>query len=100
METLFVHRYSGYCKLYDCCFISCGYTGYTIILNIFTKQVPSLFISLPLIKLGIMLFIFGESVNFYHHLILKDLRNDGSKEYKVPDKGLFFYIWCPHYGWQ
>lgn len=40
-------------------------------------------INARLALLGVAMFILGEYINFYHHLLLRDLRKDGSKEYKV-----------------
>ncbi|KAK4511627.1 Chitin synthase, class 1 [Mucor velutinosus] len=47
--------------------------------------------------LGVVMFTVGEYTNFYHHLLLRNLRKNESKEYKIPSGGLFEYVWCPHY---
>ncbi|MFQ6655564.1 hypothetical protein Gotur_026067, partial [Gossypium turneri] len=46
---------------------------------------------------GIVLFLIGISGNFYHHFLLSKLRTKGSKDYKVPKRGLFELVICPHY---
>ena len=53
------------------------------------------------ITAGIVLWILGESINFYHHVILANLRpSSTSSGYVIPSGGLFHYIVCPHYlGW-
>ena len=49
------------------------------------------------ITAGIVLWILGESINFYHHAILANLRPSGTSGYVIPSGGLFHYIVCPHY---
>ena len=53
------------------------------------------------IAAGIVLWILGESINFYHHAILANLRLSGtSSGYVIPSGGLFKFVVCPHYlGW-
>ena len=58
----------------------------------------------PLIDLkyiGVLLFLIGISGNFYHHYLLAQLRDHEksgvSKEYKIPEGGLFNLVICPHY---
>lgn len=53
------------------------------------------------ITVGIVLWILGESINFYHHAILANLRPTAtSSGYVIPSGGFFHYIVCPHYfGW-
>lgn len=63
--------------------ISVCYATFTAALLYFTASVPDTKVSHPEVKIGILLFILGESINHYHHRILSDLRKDGSKEYKV-----------------
>ncbi|KAG4127190.1 hypothetical protein ERO13_D10G202350v2 [Gossypium hirsutum] len=46
---------------------------------------------------GIVLFLIGISGDFYHHFLLSKLRTKGSKDYKVPKRGLFELVICPHY---
>ncbi|KAI8334061.1 hypothetical protein BD560DRAFT_340867, partial [Blakeslea trispora] len=94
-EVLFVHRYSGYSKLYDNVTISISYTVFAISVYAFSRQVPQKNHSLN--QLGIILFFVGESLNLYHHWILRSLRKPGQTVYKIPEGGLFNYVWCPHY---
>ncbi|CAO3613135.1 unnamed protein product [Cunninghamella blakesleeana] len=97
MEVLFVHRYSGQSVLQHVLIISSSYAGFSISQLYFTSLVPTHLINKTEINLGILLFFIGEGINYYHHIILSNLRNEGSKEYKIPTDGLFQYIWCPHY---
>ncbi|RCH83725.1 hypothetical protein CU098_004490 [Rhizopus stolonifer] len=95
LEVLFVHRYSGHAKLMDNYVISISYALFACFLYVFTAQVPTTHQTLS--WLGILLFIVGESMNLYHHLILRHLRKPGQKDYKIPNGAFFDYIWCPHY---
>ncbi|KAI8975069.1 3-oxo-5-alpha-steroid 4-dehydrogenase-domain-containing protein [Mycotypha africana] len=94
-EVIFVHRYSGQSKLIDNILISISYMVFAFFLSFFSAQVPHPNAFLTVV--GVALFFIGEGTNCYHHLILSNLRKDGSKEYKIPQEGLFKYIWCPHY---
>ena len=97
---MFVHRYSGQCKLKDNTLISMSYFIFALLVYKLASNVtdPSSRITL----LGITMFLMGEYTNFYHHLILRNLRKDGSKEYKVciidvichetPSLSLYFYV--------
>lgn len=47
---------------------------------------------------GIVLWLLGESINFYHHATLANLRPSGtSSGYVIPSGGFFQFIVCPHY---
>ncbi|KAI9475701.1 MAG: 3-oxo-5-alpha-steroid 4-dehydrogenase-domain-containing protein [Benjaminiella poitrasii] len=95
MEVIFVHRYSGMSNLSDNILISVSYISFAFLMYFLSSQVTQYNIILTII--GVILFFTGESVNLYHHLILRNLRKDGSKDYKIPHRGLFKYLWCPHY---
>ncbi|KAI8098749.1 3-oxo-5-alpha-steroid 4-dehydrogenase-domain-containing protein [Halteromyces radiatus] len=96
-EVLFIHHYSGQSLFKDNITIACSYAGFSIIQLYFTSSVPKSRVNQFEILCGTLLYFFGEGLNHYHHLILADLRKDGSKEYKIPQGGLFNFIWCPHY---
>ncbi|SAM04132.1 hypothetical protein [Absidia glauca] len=96
-EVLCVHRYSGQAILKDNIVIACSYAGFSITQLYFTSKVPSSATSSYEMGLGMALFFLGEGLNHYHHLILANLRKDGAKAYKIPQGGLFDYVWCPHY---
>lgn len=76
-----VHQYSGASKLLDNVTISAGYVGYLFFVRFFSARVRE--VSPAIFWFGFVLFFVGESVNYYHHIILSRLRADGSKEYKV-----------------
>ncbi|OAD06272.1 hypothetical protein MUCCIDRAFT_35128, partial [Mucor lusitanicus CBS 277.49] len=95
LEVLFVHRYSGQSKLKDNVLISASYFSFTSFIYYMSLSVPKSNSRLEL--WGLVMFIVGEYTNYYHHLLLRNLRKDGSKEYKIPSGGLFDYVWCPHY---
>ncbi|KAL7335900.1 hypothetical protein PS15p_201312 [Mucor circinelloides] len=95
LEVVVVHCYSGQSKLKDTILISASYFSFTSFIYHMSLNVPQSNSMLAL--LGAVMFVLGEFTNFYHHLILRDLRKNGSKEYKIPSGGLFDYVWCPHY---
>lgn len=68
--------------------------------NIYTQRslVDELSSNHIAIAAGIVLWILGESINFYHHAILANLRPSGtSSGYVIPSGGLFKLVVCPHY---
>ncbi|KAI7900255.1 3-oxo-5-alpha-steroid 4-dehydrogenase-domain-containing protein [Cokeromyces recurvatus] len=95
LEVLFIHKYSGKSNLFHNILISLSYATFAIL--IYFLSIQTIQYNLILTILGVILFFTGEAINFYHHCILRDLRKDGSKGYKIPHRGLFKYIWCPHY---
>jgi very-long-chain enoyl-CoA reductase len=46
---------------------------------------------------GFAVFLLGQGSNFYHHILLTRLRSNESREYKIPEGGLFSLVNCPHY---
>ncbi len=46
---------------------------------------------------GVVLFIFGFVIHFYHDRVLIQLRRTSNNEYQIPNTGLFKYISCPNY---
>jgi steroid 5-alpha reductase family enzyme len=49
-------------------------------------------------NIGYVLFGVGLIGNFYHHILLRNLRSDSKdKQYKQPEGGLFGFVVCPHY---
>ncbi|KAI7862239.1 3-oxo-5-alpha-steroid 4-dehydrogenase-domain-containing protein [Spinellus fusiger] len=96
-EVLSVHRYSGNSSLLDAMIISTGYLLLSTQVLYWVYQVPVESIVPSQVMTGFLLFLLGEGINYYHHLLLANLRKDGSKEYKIPTQGLFHYLWCPHY---
>lgn len=46
---------------------------------------------------GFGVFLIGQGSNFYHHILLTRLRSNESREYKIPEGGLFSLVNCPHY---
>ncbi|KAG0178599.1 hypothetical protein DFQ29_003257 [Apophysomyces sp. BC1021] len=82
----------------DALMISMSYMIFGFITTYLCAQVPSIRLSRTESIIGTAMFIFGEWVNHHHHLILADLRsNSNNKSYKVPNRALFQYVWCPHY---
>ncbi|KAI9023828.1 3-oxo-5-alpha-steroid 4-dehydrogenase-domain-containing protein [Phycomyces nitens] len=96
-EATMLHHYSGTSFIRDVLIISTSYLSFTLAVFYFSTLVPVRNRVSNEVLFGVILFFFGEGLNHYHHRILADLRKDGSKEYKIPRKGLFQYLWCPHY---
>ena len=46
---------------------------------------------------GTALWLVGVTTNAYHHLLLRWLRSDGDKKYKLPTGGLFAHVAGAHY---
>jgi very-long-chain enoyl-CoA reductase len=94
LESIFLHRYSGPIDLFTTLLISTFYSlaaGMLGWVNINPLPAPDIWF-----YVGILLFVVGISVNFYHHKLLADLRKN-SLDYFIPKGGLFEYVVCPHY---
>ncbi|KAI7887078.1 hypothetical protein K492DRAFT_111934, partial [Lichtheimia hyalospora FSU 10163] len=97
-EVLFLHKYSGSALIKDVLVISTCYTVHAMALVYFTARVPLDYIVRKQVTFGITFFIAGEIMNHYHHRILAGLRkHKDDVRYKVPEQGLFPWLWCPHY---
>lgn len=102
LETLFLHKYSGVTNLGSTLLISSLYTlvsgllGYIASTEITLKLLNSSAFQ-PQIIVGVVLWVVGTGINFYHHWILANLRKPGETGYVLPQKGLFRWIACPHY---
>lgn len=101
-EVLFLHRYSGNVSLHAIISIVLGYSAIigTIhwSVNVYTGKLALEKYSIVASSIiGLMVFLFGEIGNLYHHYLLKKLRNDSNSEYQIPREGLFKYVSCPHY---
>jgi steroid 5-alpha reductase family enzyme len=96
--VLFVHKYSGGTVLNSAILISLGYFVSTA--SMIDAQHLTQGISEPPVGLkypGILLFLIGICGNFYHHLLLSKLREEGEREYRIPRGGLFDSVICTHY---
>ena len=100
-ETLFLHKYSTRVNPGVGSFIGVYYAAVSwIILHFHTlaKVGPG---DAGSVSAGIALFALGEAGNFYHHVLLAQLRDGRSTKeqqaYKVPKGGLFGLVTCPHY---
>ncbi|KAL1926140.1 hypothetical protein VTP01DRAFT_6177 [Rhizomucor pusillus] len=96
-EVVCVHRYSGVTVAKDASCISVSYTAFAFMLFQMAVNVPVDSISGLQVAIGVVLFVIGESANHYHHRILASLRSPKDNSYKLPEAGLFRYVWCPHY---
>ncbi|GAA5803065.1 hypothetical protein HPULCUR_008540 [Helicostylum pulchrum] len=82
--------YSGQTNALDCLKISTGYVGYLLAVTYLSCQVPQ--VSLLSASLGLVLFLSGEYINYYHHRILRNLRKGDSKKYVVGEIITFLAI--------
>ncbi|CAH3151198.1 unnamed protein product [Pocillopora meandrina] len=104
IEALFIHKYSKNMLLLPVIEIAMFYCLGAVTqhywCNIYTHgpladKLSSNYVALVV---GIPVFVIGESLNFYHHHILANLRPAGTLTgYVVPHAGLFHYLVCPHY---
>lgn len=97
-EVLFIHQYSGRMLLESAIPITLSYTLSTITMiysQYLSQGLPQPSINLTYV--GLLLFIIGIVGNFYHHVLLSNLRKKGDKGYKIPKGGLFGLVICPHY---
>jgi very-long-chain enoyl-CoA reductase len=95
LEALFVHRYSGPIDHFSVFQIT-GFYCLAVWLGLFTTagvtQEPD-----TITWAGLGMFVAGNAINAYHHVLLANLRTRGSSEYVIPQGGLFNVIVCPHY---
>ena len=94
LESLLIHKYSGHMDVLAVVVASITYTfmaGGISGLNIQpASEMGGIFYA------GLVLFFVGEMGNFYHHLLLANLRK-ADREYHIPHGGWFEYVACPHY---
>ncbi|KAL2632037.1 hypothetical protein R1flu_016723 [Riccia fluitans] len=98
LEVLFVHRFSGVMELESSITISVYYLWTTcnvLLAQQLAEKMPPP--SVDTTRIGLFLCVFGMAGNFYHHLILRNLRKNGSKKYVTPEGGLFSVFVAPHY---
>ena len=68
--------------------------------NIYTTQAlaQKLSVNHKAVILGMIVFVIGELICYYHHALLAGLRSPGkSNVYVTPQGGLFKFVVCPHY---
>lgn len=94
LEVLFLHKYAGPIDPFTTLAIASFYTllaGMLSFLNLQPLPAPDAWF-----WLGLLLFLAGETGNFYHHKLLADLRRE-TNDYVIPRGGWFEYTACPHY---
>jgi len=101
LEVLFLHKYSGRINYIAVILITIMYSNIGLLFANLHGSSENGSIDNNYVYIGIILFSVGQFFNFYHHKILADLRlqkdNSNSLEYKIPSKGLFSKVVCPHY---
>lgn len=99
LESVWVHKYSGKISLLTLLLITYFYSAIAYIVFTWIALTPQELVEkIPTFSyvLGIVLFVIGQTLNFYHHVLLANLRKD-SREYKIPEAGFFKRTFCPHY---
>ncbi len=101
LEVLFLHSYSGKISIVTTILITWAYSSiaYSIHESVdnFTKpEMLETNMNLTL-YIGFLIFLLGQGSNLYHHVLLSRLRSGDTKEYKIPNGGLFSIVNCPHY---
>jgi len=99
LETLFVHRFShGTMPVLPNLPRNCGHYWLAGLAIAYFVNHP-LFTSPPSqrVYIGVALFIVGQIGNFITHVMLRNLRPEGSKERKIPRGFLFDFVSCPNY---
>jgi len=51
----------------------------------------------PLFIIGVIIFLCGITINLYSDHVIRNLRNPGETEYKIPNGGMFKYVSSPTY---
>lgn len=101
-EVLFVHRYSGVMNGGSVAMICVMYSFEAWLLGYAaaTEVSPALLQSgafTPWLRTGLVLWGTGTALNLFHHIVLAQLRKPGETGYKLPKRGLFRFVACPHY---
>ena len=68
--------------------------GYGIFIKL---EVGTEWLLTPKFIIGCLIFILGYVINLHSDYILRNLRDPGETEYKIPNKGLFKFVSSPHY---
>jgi len=99
LETLFVHRFShGTMPLFPNLPRNCGHYWLAGLYISYFVNHP-LFTSPPIERIyaGIAIFAIGQLGNLISHVMLRNLRPEGSTERKIPRGFLFEFVSCPNY---
>eukprot|EP00274_Cyanoptyche_gloeocystis_P004957 CAMPEP_0196667728 /NCGR_PEP_ID=MMETSP1086-20130531/65240_1 /TAXON_ID=77921 /ORGANISM="Cyanoptyche gloeocystis , Strain SAG4.97" /LENGTH=193 /DNA_ID=CAMNT_0042005083 /DNA_START=99 /DNA_END=677 /DNA_ORIENTATION=- len=102
LECLYLHEYSTKISPISVVAIAVAYTIPTLLAAKVHNGTMSIKdatqIPVSRLFLGLAIFIIGEVGNFYHHMLLSNLRREkGTKQYLIPTGGLFELVVCPHY---
>ncbi|GMH64271.1 hypothetical protein TL16_g04067 [Triparma laevis f. inornata] len=94
-EVLFVHKYSGDTSLPLASLIGIYYA----LMSALIVSTPATLTNPTMQTIGLALFGVGFSGNFFHHVLLSNLRKEIKSEEKhvMPVSGLFNYAAAPHY---
>lgn len=102
LEVLFLHKFSATVGLLSVLIITYFYSAaaqtisQAINLQIKPLEEWSMSLLLPTI-IGMIVYLSGQTINFYHHRLLAGLRRDTIGGYRIPQGGFFHHAICPHY---
>jgi protein-S-isoprenylcysteine O-methyltransferase Ste14 len=100
-EVLFVHIYRSKTNAETMLAVMGAYTTTTLLDLLVVRRIPENIFSSKVTKCGIAFVIFGEIINAYHHMLLRNMRlssNTNKKRgYSLPKGGWFEYVVAPHY---
>jgi len=99
LETIFVHRFShGTMPLFPNLPRNCGHYWLAgLYISYFVNHPRFTSPSVEQIYLGLAIFAIGQLGNLISHVMLGNLRSDGSTGRKIPRGFLFEYVSCPNY---
>ena len=102
-ETLFVHRFSADTMPFFNVFKNSAHywllSGLNIAFWTYSPSSPTQNRSAtsPVVLFGLLLFAYGEVGNLYAHLVLRNLRAEGTRERGIPRGFGFNWVTCPNY---
>lgn len=97
-ETAWLHRYSREnIPIRDALLVYLYYWGFALWISASVSSPGYQLPGMRVVQAGLMIFLVGEAGNFYSHLLLRQLRPEGSVRRAIPRGFLFDYVSCPHY---
>lgn len=110
LETLFVHRFSAATMPATYIIRNSGYywvlAGANMAYWIYAPTSTAAehtdlnFASDPTLTAGVALFVIGEAINLYTHVVLANLRPVGTTIRAIPKGFSFDWVTCPNYFWE
>jgi len=103
LETVFIHRFSAETMPFFNVFknsshywiLSGIFIAYPLYHPYYTNSLP-----LPVVYVGVGVFLLAELGNFASHITLRNLRPEGTRQRGIPRGGLFEYVSCANYTYE